>query len=364
MKILHFIYSLSSGGAERLVVDLCNELSKNGDEIYLCTLRDDNINNNGFYKKEISTRVNYINLKLPNGFRFSNFRIIYEVIKKVQPNVVHSHQNLINYIFPIVIIAPQIHYFYTIHTDAFREVSNKLEYLIRRFFFKNKLVIPISISEKTSKSYIEFYKLPQIVEIVNGRQLPSKSIFFNEVVNEIAKYRINNNLIFVHIGRCNEVKNQEMLIKVFNKLSKENVKYKLLIIGAGFESELGIKLRELANENIIFLGEKYNVYDYLMNADAFCLSSKNEGMPITLIESLACGCISICTPVGGICDTIINGKNGYISRTISEEEYYYSIREFINKRHSIERRCLIEFYNNNFSIHKCASMHYKLYNRL
>ena len=41
MKILQITYSLASGGAERFVVDLCNELAKNKDnEVYLLVIRD------------------------------------------------------------------------------------------------------------------------------------------------------------------------------------------------------------------------------------------------------------------------------------------------------------------------------------
>ncbi|GAB1452030.1 hypothetical protein MASR2M47_20860 [Draconibacterium sp.] len=68
MKILQIIYSLSSGGAERFVVDLSNELAEMTNDVVLCTLRDDSQGNNGFYKSEISSKVNYINLKLKKDY--------------------------------------------------------------------------------------------------------------------------------------------------------------------------------------------------------------------------------------------------------------------------------------------------------
>lgn len=50
MKILELHYSTSWAGAERFVVDLCNELA-NKHEVVLCTIEDDNIPEKAYYKK-------------------------------------------------------------------------------------------------------------------------------------------------------------------------------------------------------------------------------------------------------------------------------------------------------------------------
>ena len=54
MKILHIIYSLSSGGAERFLVDLANELSQREDcDVRLLILKTDQDERNVFYKNEL-----------------------------------------------------------------------------------------------------------------------------------------------------------------------------------------------------------------------------------------------------------------------------------------------------------------------
>ena len=90
----------------------------------------------------------------------------------------------------------------------------------------------------------------------------------------------------------------------------------LLIIGEGFDR--ASELKKLANKNIHFIGIKTNVPDYLYASDAFCLSSNFEGMPISLIEAFACGCPSICTPVGGIVNSVKHGVTGFLSKSLSE----------------------------------------------
>ena len=58
MKILELHYSTAAAGAERLVIDLSNELSRNN-ELVLCTTDDDSILENSYYKNEISARIKY-----------------------------------------------------------------------------------------------------------------------------------------------------------------------------------------------------------------------------------------------------------------------------------------------------------------
>ena len=54
MKIIQIIYSLSSGGAEKFVVDLSNQLAKMGHDVTLCMLRDDKIDTLTFNKQFLS----------------------------------------------------------------------------------------------------------------------------------------------------------------------------------------------------------------------------------------------------------------------------------------------------------------------
>ena len=60
MRILEVITALSSGGAERFIVDLCNQMAEDGHDIILMTMKDPAIGNNGFYLYDISDKVKFI----------------------------------------------------------------------------------------------------------------------------------------------------------------------------------------------------------------------------------------------------------------------------------------------------------------
>ena len=82
-------------------------------------------------------------------------------------------------------------------------------------------------------------------------------------------------------------------------------------------------------------------------ADAMCLPSIWEGLPVTLLESLSVGCIPICSPVGGIVDVVTHGYNGLLSKDSSEEQYYKVLKEYMDmsdERHKeIRNNCVESF---------------------
>lgn len=349
------------GGAERFVVDLSNELSESNETV-LYTLRDDEKGDQGFYLPEISKNVKYVNLKISNGFKPWLIWKFYKILKKETPDVVHCHLNLVNYFFiPSIFLHKKIRFIYTIHNKANVEVKSGLEKIIRKFFFRHGFFSPVAISDETKNSYQIFYRLYNTTLIYNGRQYTSKTVNYEKVVNEIDSIKpTDKTLVFCHPSRYHkQQKNQKMLITVFNRLVLEGYDVVLLIIGEGFETVL--ELKELANNRIHFLGIKTNVTDYLYASDAFCLSSNYEGMPISLIEAFSCGCVPVCTPVGGCVNAIEHGVTGFLSKAVSEQDYLDTLKEYIENKDTINKANLIKSYHQKYSIEQCASQYLKLY---
>jgi glycosyltransferase involved in cell wall biosynthesis len=63
-----------------------------------------------------------------------------------------------------------------------------------------------------------------------------------------------------------------------------------------------------------------NLCDFYNDHDVLLIASKHEASPLTLIESMACGCFPVCTNVGIVPELITHKKNGYIvaERTIND----------------------------------------------
>lgn len=360
MKIIEVIYSLSSGGAEHFVVDLSNQLAEKND-VSLFTLRTDNDVRNVFYKCELSPKVKYTNLNIPSGYSFSSLMPLYKAIKNEKPDVVHFHiSNIVIYFILPIFFYKKCQYFQTEHNDAtFENNDNRLFYYIRRFLYKSQMVNICAISKYNQTTLESTFSLQTPKLIVNGRHKTKLTNQADLVYREICSYKKNSDsLCFVHIGRCVEQKNQELLINSFNIFNKCNDAI-LLIIGDGFDGPRGEMLHRISNENVHFLGQKNNVCDYLAYSDAFCLSSIFEGMPITLIEAYSQGCIPISTPVSGCIDYIIDGQTGFITADFTVDNYVNALERFKNHHHAISKEILHAVYDTNFSIKECADKYIK-----
>ena len=150
------------------------------------------------------------------------------------------------------------------------------------------------------------------------------------------------------------VKNQNLLIHAFNELNQKGFNFILLVIGDGFDDNF----KSRACEKIHFLGLKNNVSDYLNCADAFCLTSNYEGLPISLLEAISCGVVPICTNVGGISDVIEDGVTGFLSN-VDKASYVDAIERYTME--TIKTSKLISKFKNEFSIHACALKYLAIY---
>lgn len=72
---------------------------------------------------------------------------------------------------------------------------------------------------------------------------------------------------------------------------------------------------------------------YLAKMKIFALPSYEEGVPITLLEAMACGTIVLATPVGGIPNVIKNGKTGFILKNNEPETIAEGIIRILNHSH-------------------------------
>jgi len=362
MKILQIIPSLASGGAERFVVDLCNELSAQGEDVYLCIILNPNVADYGFYLPELNKSVHFISLNQNKGFRLKKLWLLYKVLQDVKPNIIHSHLSVLLYVYALALINFRDRFIYTIHNPADKTGTSILFKTLNFIYFSLGFIKVITISEECKFSYEKYYGLRNATLINNGRKKSTPSLTCQEVKDEINQLKkAESDLVFVHVARFHKQKNQELLIRVFNRLANEGLGYILLVLGDWSFCEEAKALAQTANERIHFLGTKKNVSDYLFLADAFCLTSIFEGMPISLLEALSCGCIPVCTAVGGIKDIIEDGVTGFLAKEVSEDAYYEAVERFLKQRESINKEALIQLFNDNYSIELCANKHLELF---
>jgi len=172
--------------------------------------------------------------------------------------------------------------------------------------------------------------------------------------------------ILVSIGHLDECKGQEYLVKaidiVVNKFGYKNLQ--IYIIGEGIlrgKLEHEIKSLELSN-NIFLIGSKLHkeIPIWVNSCDIFVMSSLNEGMPISMLEALACGKYFIGTKVGGIPEIIKSDKYGILVEPKNPEALAKAIIDSLKR--TIKKQEIIE-YSQNFSWENIMKQYLVIYKK-
>lgn len=293
MKIAILIYSLSGGGAERVVSYLLPYLKNKEIEVHLVLM-----NPTISYDIPKNIPIHFIETSqggIENGFLkliklpwlahkyaklLSNLKITHSFALLTRP----SYINILSRYFT------KWHYKISISERSHPSMQygyNNLQSKINNFLIKKlypKADQIICNSHGNANDLISNYNLtasqiavvhnPVDIEKING--IEKKERFFSDEYFNI-----------VTIGRLDTGKNHQLLINAIAPFPK----IRLYILGDGWLSE---SLKQLAkklgiNERVFFLGFDNNPYKYLKTADLFLFGSNHEGFPNVLLEAMACG---------------------------------------------------------------------------
>ena len=359
MKILHIHPSMAGGGIEAMICGLVNEMVKFHD-VTVCTIFEPTPDH--VFEKKLSPLVHRISLgKVKEGFSINEIFKIFKVINDGGFDVVHIHGFFYYYALSVLLLHKKVKFVYTIHSDAAKENSvwDRRLIALKKFSFRHGLIHPVTISKESKRSFTAFYGLDSTL-IYNG--IPE--YVTNDKTDKLREYRLTNKTkLFLHPGRISTPKNQVVLVKAFDRLVKDGLDVVLLIAGSKQDLQIWERIEPYLSKHIVYLGERNDVRDLLSEADAFCLPSIWEGMPITLLEALSVGCVPICSPVGGIPEVITNGENGFLSSDSSEEAYYKALKSFVFcadiEIKDMKQKCLKTF--DNFRISEVAKKYIEVY---
>lgn len=324
MKILHFHKSLGAGGIESMVCNLANEMAKT-QNVTVGTIFKPKSDDLFFHK--LSSSVKTLDLGKTDDTKkpFKEIIKVFFTIQKGHYDIVHIHGYFYYYIIAIWLLHKKVTFFYTLHSDAFHESPPwdiKLIRIKKAFFIKG-WIRAITISPASQESFRQLYGCSSYM-IMNGISKPTINTEYPDTIERVS----SNTKVFLNAGRVCQAKNQVMLCRVFDRLIKEGYDVQLYI--AGCIQDVGIynEMKPYFSDRIIFLDQRDDVPTLLAKADGMCLSSVYEGLPVVLLESLAVGCIPICTPVGGIVD-VVTPSIGILSKCADEDSYTEAMKTFL-----------------------------------
>lgn len=151
--------------------------------------------------------------------------------------------------------------------------------------------------------------------------------------------------ILLSVGELSVRKNHEAVLRA---LSKEDFgDYKYLICGLGaLEQQLKALAAELGLEDRVqFLGYRSDIPQIMNVADLYIFPSLQEGLPVALMEAMACGLPVVASSIRGNTDLIDPGEGGYLVRPDDADGFAGGIRAILSdralsermKRHNLEK---------------------------
>lgn len=151
-----------------------------------------------------------------------------------------------------------------------------------------------------------------------------------------------DDVLVLSVGELQVRKNHEPIIRAIASLNDPKIKY--IICGRGELLEyLKTLSKELKIENQIqFLGHRYDIGEILKVSDIFAHPSKREGLGIAALEAMAVGLPLVTSNIQGIKDYVINDKTGYCFDPADISGYAMAIQKLANNP---ELRKIIGEYN-------------------
>ena len=339
-KVLQIISRLDSGGAEKVFVDICNILNKNGYDVTILYTRSP-----GELSRLLSNEITQISLD--RNFRF-NFLAILNFIGIVRNyKTVHIHlRNTFFFAKTIMSLIPKRNWNVVFH-DHFGtiDIDKKVPFLLKVLKKDYKY---IGVSETLcSWAHDNLSGLKGIFNLPNIRLIDEKTDY------EISTCELTkqDTLKFVQVSNIHPVKNIEHSINIIAEIRKtKNVHLTIygFIANKDYYNEL-IRLIQTLElyDHVKFIHNELNIPSVLSYYHFGLYTSKSESGPLVLIEYLSRGLPFLSFNTGEVVKQLINEYPQFIIDNYDIKQWVDCIFTLINKNY--DKKKIVKYYNDNFS---------------
>lgn len=288
-KWLIFIYSMSSGGAERVTANLANYWARKGWDITVVTLASRDLD---FYP--LHPTVKRVALELAGdsknalvGLKQNLHRVLAlrQVLRQIQPDIALGMMTGANVLLALAALG--LSNLHTIGAERTYPPQVPLGYLWETLrCYTYRLLNAVTVLTSESEDWIKSNTYAQKVSMIPN------AVVYPLLAQEP---RVNSDNTerkrLLAVGRLSEEKRFNYLIETFANLAASYPHWDLVILGEGaLRSDLEQQIRKLSLEKRIFLmGRVGNVGEWYESADLYVMSSRFEGFPNTLIEAMSYG---------------------------------------------------------------------------
>jgi glycosyltransferase involved in cell wall biosynthesis len=300
MKIAHVVDSMEVGGAEMLVSQMCRLQREQGHDPCVYAVASLGPLGEQMRAAGFGVQAN-VGLHLADAAR--NF---FYIFKELQPSVVHLHNP-----------TPTVYAAMAARMAGVPSIVSTRHSLVappRRLIVELKYAFAatccdwiVGVCDTTTSNLKSMHGIParKIVRVYNGSDPVSRA------ANE--QWPSKNGFTLIYVGRLEPVKNHALLLNAFRIALQSMPGLRLWMVGDGSERKT---LESLAAElgitsQVTFWGQQLDVAPYFSAADAFIMSSRSEGLPMSLLQAFSLGLPAIVTDVGGMAEVVRLAQAGF-----------------------------------------------------
>jgi len=311
MRVLHILPNFGPGGAERMATHLLLHMDQSRYVTVAVSLFDRQGTDLEAMLERASVRVCYLGKR--KGFDPRMYGRLARVFQEFRPDIVHTHRYVLRYLLPLVIRRRARLWIHTVHNVAEKEVDRFGSWVHHSVFRMG--VVPVAIAKEVARSIERVYGLRGVPLIPNG--IPVADYALGEDARKAWRARegyAEEDVLLVSVARMSPQKDHFLLIRAFAMVVSCDRRLRLLLVGDGpLRPELEAQVKVLGLEDKVrFLGVRSDVPEILAAADAFVLSSRWEGNPLSVMEAMAAGKPVIATAVGGVPELVEDGVSGVL----------------------------------------------------
>ena len=356
-SIVFGITKLDIGGAERVLVDIINNIS---DKFNITVFT---IYSGGILEKELNHNVKIVSLYqnqnrvLPLYILLSSRKIYNKFIKNNFDIEVAFLEGPITRIFRFK-NKKSVRKIAWVHNDITKVFGNNIKAKIKKKLdksvYKNYDEI-VFVSNENKNSFKNLYgnigKQIVIYNYLDKNRIIEKSKENKEILKK------EETPIFVTVARLTKQKGIDRLIKVHKRIIDDGIKHKIYVIGDGVEKD---KLKKLIKQfkiekSFILLGKKENPYCYIKSADYFCLLSLYEGYGMVIEEAKIFNKPILITKTAAV-EAVRDYEKSLIIEN-NEEDIYDKLKKVLLKKIDIKRNIdRTNCYDNSYILNEIQNL--------
>lgn len=304
-RILQVVYCFGIGGSESVARDIALNMTDG------CTHGVAALEYDGPLRRTLEERnVRTFVINRQPEERISPMFRLWKAMRQFRPDILHTHHLYeLFYAWPGALLS-RARIVHTEH-EYFSLMTSKACFRLRQLSRFCSAVT--GVNEETSsflraKVGIPAHKVHTVVNGIDLRRFQQARLAKKELGMS------DDDLVAGIVARLHPVKDHAMLLDTFRFVVDQEPRAKLLIIGDGAERH---NLEQQAEQlglggHVRFLGARSDVPDILQCLDVFVLSSKEEGLPLCILEAMAAAKPVIATNVGGIPTVVRPDDNGML----------------------------------------------------